>query len=837
MRLLLKRISLITILLSFISTLCFAIDLNADYELGLSKKLLIETAKVLENKNNMLILDEIYSYDWYYKMDTETSLPYLTNFNNSVDKFRSIEERKEFLQYFQEQAKQMQIAQLTPNMLSVATIAFTAGNPLRSLIAIAGTALSSYTNYTTEKQRSELNLMQDQFELNQNAKEEFNKLLGDMRNYITKSMAKYGFNNDDFASVQTVKEFVNFVEQYSDSPVNLINQLNIGKYRRELAIFPEYWAALGTAYYETEQYEAALDCISEFEKYYVKTMYHDNAFANLMMIKAYCIEEIYDDESEKNALLSEVIPLIVENGDNSWIQLYYAVKAYENLAASSGDNTYILKAYDLMNEVITLLSTSYNTDYEDYMNGVFIQKMKEGIDNNIKSNNEEIGSKQSALKQDGIGEQLKDDYENQIEALEKKNEELENNKKEVDELEYTFLPPDSSLLVSLAKEFMELAEITGKTTESAYINQISNLNSNIRDYYSRAILFGEPYPMTLNMDYDHRVPLLNPFSFFNGRDYATLYVPLEYLTVSDSELSKRNTRIVLCLNSFEYELTDWTYEIRKDIDSNKKTIVFNFSIDDPVETGLTIQKDTIPYISIRFESSMIRISNPFKIIVNKPKELLKGFKVNVLKGDDSKSLLEELIEESIEESIEELIEESIDESFESLVFLEEVLNDFDKAFPIEYDSRMIIDNIGDKEINVSLPYSVIEDSASKQAGDEYPLFAIEENSLLFYLDINSYPQLGEILPFLTDLNFEVYAAEYNQGMSEADYLEMIYFLLGDKGRNAVSNIVVTISTSVPGIIKTCNKCVQIDENTIEYKFPLIDFLLLKEPLSFSVSWY
>lgn len=823
MRLLSKRISLITILLAFISTLCFARDIDTDYELGLSKKLLIETAKVLENKNNMLILDEIYSYDWYYKMDTETSLPYLTQFNNSVDKFRSIEERKEFLQYFQEQSKQMQIAQLTPNMLSVATITFAAGNPLRSLIAVAGTALSSYTNYTTEKQRSELNLMQDQFELNQNAKEEFNRLLGDMRNYITKSMAKYGFNNDDFASLQTVKEFVNLVEQYSDSPVNLINQLNIGKYRRELAIFPEYWAALGTAYYETEQYEAALDCISEFEKYYVKTMYHDNAFANLMMIKAYCIEEIYDDDSEKNALLAEVIPLIVENGDISWIQLYFAVKVYENLATSSGDNTYMLKAYDLMNEVITLLSTSYNTDYEDYMNGVFIQKMKEGIDNNIKSNNDEIGSKQSALKQSNIGEQQEDEYKKQIETLEKKNEELEDNKEEVDELEYTFLPPDSSLLVSLAMEFIELAEVTGKTTESAYINQISNLNSTIRDYYSRAILFGEPYPMTLNMDYNHRVPLLNPFSFFNGKDRATLYVPLEYLTVSDSELSKKNTRIFLCLNSFEYELTDWTYEIRKDIDSNKKTIVFNFSIDDPVETDLTIQKDTIPNISIRFESSMIRISDPFEIIVNKPKELLKGFKVNLIKDGNS--------------AIQTEYDSSLDDTFEFVSFFEDLLNDFDSRFPVKYNSGVIIDNISENEINVAFPYYVIEESVGKYADDKYPLFSIEGDSLSFYLDINSYPQLGNILPFLTDPNFEVYSPEYNQGVSKEEYLDMVSFLLGVKGRDAVSNMVVTITISVPGTIRVCNKCVQIDENTIECEFPLIDFLLLKEPLSFSVNWY
>ena len=42
---------------------------------------------------------------------------------------------------------------------------------------------------------------------------------------------------------------------------------------------------------------------------------------------------------------------------------------------------------------------------------------------------------------------------------------------------------------------------------------------------------------------------------------------------------------------------------------------------------------------------------------------------------------------------------------------------------------------------------------------------IGENSFSFYLDINNYPELKTIVPFLADPNFEVYGPEYNQGMS------------------------------------------------------------------------
>ncbi len=113
---------------------------------------------------------------------------------------------------------------------------------------------------------------------------------------------------------------------------------------------------------------------------------------------------------------------------------------------------------------------------------------------------------------------------------------------------------------------------------------------------------------------------------------------------------------------------------------------------------------------------------------------------------------------------------------------------------------------------------------------------IGENSFSFYLDINNYPELKTIVPFLADPNFEVYGPEYNQGMSEADYLEMIYFLLGEEGPDAISNGEVTINITVPGTITSVENAEQISENTISYSFPVIAFLLLSQPLSFSASW-
>ena len=113
---------------------------------------------------------------------------------------------------------------------------------------------------------------------------------------------------------------------------------------------------------------------------------------------------------------------------------------------------------------------------------------------------------------------------------------------------------------------------------------------------------------------------------------------------------------------------------------------------------------------------------------------------------------------------------------------------------------------------------------------------IGENSFSFYLDINNYPELKTIVPFLADPNFEVYGPEYNQGMSEDDYLDMIYFLLGEDGPDAIRNGLISVTMNVPGTLTEVTGGEKLDDNSVRFSFPIIDFLLLNEPIEFSASW-
>lgn len=141
------------------------------------------------------------------------------------------------------------------------------------------------------------------------------------------------------------------------------------------------------------------------------------------------------------------------------------------------------------------------------------------------------------------------------------------------------------------------------------------------------------------------------------------------------------------------------------------------------------------------------------------------------------------------------------------------------------------------EYKLSFDFKSISNALSALNGAEGNSVLKEgENSLSFYLDINNYVELKEMIPFLADPNFEVYGPEYNQGMSEADYLDMIYYLLGEEAPDAISSSMIDINITTPGEIVSSEGVTVTGSNTCTYSFPLIDFLLLSEPMAFSISW-
>ena len=170
--------------------------------------------------------------------------------------------------------------------------------------------------------------------------------------------------------------------------------------------------------------------------------------------------------------------------------------------------------------------------------------------------------------------------------------------------------------------------------------------------------------------------------------------------------------------------------------------------------------------------------------------------------------------------------------------MDSAINDFERA--LRYSSttnnvtmQKLTDNAYKGQFNFMDLDRLFSDLG---AGNNQSLLKQSNNTLTFSLSMDNYDQLVPVIPFLADENFEAFGPVYNQGLSESDYLEMISFMLGEEGPPAIEQSTITLMIATPKPIKSFTNGKKVGTNLYEFSFPLIDFLLLANPITFSVSW-
>ena len=103
------------------------------------------------------------------------------------------------------------------------------------------------------------------------------------------------------------------------------------------------------------------------------------------------------------------------------------------------------------------------------------------------------------------------------------------------------------------------------------------------------------------------------------------------------------------------------------------------------------------------------------------------------------------------------------------------------------------------------------------------------------INMDNFEQLTKIIPFLGDPNFEVYGPLYNHDLTEDEYLEMVSFILGEQCPDSIAASSVRIQVVAPKAISNHNGKLR-NSKTVEFSFPLIDFLLLHKPIDFYLEY-
>lgn len=624
---------LLLLILSFSIPSLLAVN-TPEEELKLTRKLLYETSRVLVSQNNRTVLDEIYSFDWYPDISL-TNSHYIADFRSDISEFKSIDVKRERLEYIYNQKKSMEIASLVPNALSVATVAFSSGNPKRAIIAIAGTALSSINSYLSTKQKNELEKIQDQWNLDDEASKVFNNLTNSIFINLTALSQNYGFSRSDFASPETIKEFVKIVEDENTTAKDIIMRFVGNRTEEELSKFSDYWRIIATAYYELEDYKSALSSIKKYEECFEDVFYHDENYAQMMMIKAYCIDELSIDKTEIVDELVKIADAIYNNflEGEGWVQKYYCYQIYMDIADYTGDKSYLVKAFALLNEVFYTNIMTYAYNLEDYLSFQFHEDIVKGIDQKIKEIDGEIANLQERKKV-AKSKETKNLIEAKRKNLDTVKKNYETNKTNLEQISKKALPPSISLLISLGYEYKNLAAELGLEDSLKYSITMDLLNDAVQDDYTKAIFFGKT-TATKDVDVNYEFKYL-VLGMGDPVDVMRFRMPVSAFTIisddwSDMSIEIRNLRKDIDIYipySEDKNSTGWDYQIVREPEDGKSNmnntfVEFTVRFKEPL---VTLKKGAdVPSLFLKFNGVNSQLDRMFGMNILNPKAFHDGF--------------------------------------------------------------------------------------------------------------------------------------------------------------------------------------------------------------------
>ena len=111
---------------------------------------------------------------------------------------------------------------------------------------------------------------------------------------------------------------------------------------------------------------------------------------------------------------------------------------------------------------------------------------------------------------------------------------------------------------------------------------------------------------------------------------------------------------------------------------------------------------------------------------------------------------------------------------------------------------------------------------------------VEEGTRMrLYLDLDNYKHLSEIFPMLDDPVVRAMGPEENTEITSEVYLTMMGFFLGPSGPDAIADSLITIELTVEGELVSQSGG-RVEDGVVIFEVPLLDLLLLHEPIDLQV---
>ena len=344
--------------------------------------LTVLSQEINSSNNSRIFLESAYSSlinnTYPNAVDVRTEA-HMEDLLDTLESFRMLTVKRERLEYIYEQNRAQALKAAIPNPMGLLSVV-QSGQPLKSVISVIYMAVDSYSSYTAYTAETDLQYLQDGWELDDAAATEVHNTRTMTFSYMLDMVRSNNLPGDYALNEDAVAEFVSWKNNSNVSRRIRFFESNLETYQA----FGEYWLALAESYYENGDYEQCLEAVHKYEEINARIFRKDYGYAKVLPLAIVSAREIYEDD-EYIAVAAEYLPVITKNTDISdWAICYFVAQTYVDLYAKTTDVAYLDSAYNLMIDVVNELIDEQRELKDTYLADVVKEKIPDDAEKDQK---------------------------------------------------------------------------------------------------------------------------------------------------------------------------------------------------------------------------------------------------------------------------------------------------------------------------------------------------------------------------------------------------------------------------------------------------------------------
>lgn len=296
----------------------------------------------------------------------ELTESHLVSLLDIIEKYRMIAVKRDRLKYIYEQNKAKALKAAIPNPIGLLS-ATESLNPIKLVSSGIYMAVDSFSSYSAYKNEINQEYLKDGWALDDEAAENLHDSRKRAFTYMIDIVRQDNLPGDLALNESAIEKFVDCKNNPNVNQQIQYLETNKDTYHA----FGSYWLLLAECYYNNQQYQKCLDCISEYEDLHSDIFRKDYELAKTLPLAVAAASQV--QSKDKYVITAEkYLKMITDNTESDqWDLRYFAAEMYVDLYSKTQNKEYLQSAYDL-----ALNNVNHLTAKQKEINNTYIAAVK-----------------------------------------------------------------------------------------------------------------------------------------------------------------------------------------------------------------------------------------------------------------------------------------------------------------------------------------------------------------------------------------------------------------------------------------------------------------------------